>query len=186
MPEGKLQLDGPPSARAMVLRGLTPVTDHEHWVRTHDLAKGDRPVYEMEVIARVLEACITADQVNIPNLKGCELLIRRWQLIREAHRISPTAPDYSAADVIMGWAYRKGDGVEPSLARYVAGELRDQASIAKEARKSQRRARESEEKWPPKPQSVGGRRRRWQVNIVEGVAVAEFAVIPFVFHEVGF
>ncbi|CAE7255770.1 hmgA [Symbiodinium natans] len=139
MPGGKLQLDGPPSAlevvRSMVLRGLTPVTDHEHWVRTHELAKGDRSVYEMEVITRVLEAFITVDQINIPNLKGCELLVRRWQLIREAHRLSPTNPDYSAADVIMGWAYRKGDGVEPTLARYVASELRDQASIAKEARK---------------------------------------------------
>ena len=145
MPGGKLQLDGPPSAlevvRSMVLRGLTPVTDHEHWVRTHELAKGDRSVYEMEVITRVLEAFITVDQINIPNLKGCELLVRRWQLIREAHRLSPTNPDYSAADVIMGWAYRKGDGVEPTLARYVASELRDQASIAKEARK----AREEQE-----------------------------------------
>ena len=140
MPGGKLQLDGPPSAlevvRSMVLRGLTPVTDHEHWIRTHDIAKGDRSVYEMEVITRVLEAFVTVDQINIANLKGCELLVRRWQLIREAHRISPTSPEYSAADVIMGWAYRKGEGVEPGLAKYVAGELRDQASIAKEARKA--------------------------------------------------
>ena len=89
MPGGKLQLDGPPSAlevvRSMVLRGLTPVTDHEHWIRTHDIAKGDRSVYEMEVITRVLEAFVTVDQINIANLKGCELLVRRWQLIREAH-----------------------------------------------------------------------------------------------------
>ena len=162
MPGGKLQLDGPPSAlevmRSMVLRGLTPVTDHEHWVRTHDLAKGDRSVYEMEVITRVMEAFVTVDQVNVPNLKGCELLIRRWQLIREAHRISPTAPDYSAADVIMGWAYRKGDGVEPSLAKYVAGELRDQASIAKEARKAREEleSRRKGGRHNPKDQGGGG------------------------------
>ena len=72
----------------------------------------------------VLEAFVMVDQLNIPNLKGCELLVRRWQLIREAHRISPTSPDYSAADVFMGWAYRRGDGVEPSLAKYVADELK--------------------------------------------------------------
>lgn len=140
MPGGGLLLDGPPSTlgvlRSMVLRGLTPVTDHEHWVRTHDIMKGDRSVYEMEVITRTLEAFVMNDQLNVPNLKGCELLMRRWQLIREAHRLSPGAPDYSASDVFMGWEYRRGDGVSPDLAKFVAGELKDQAQIAKEARKA--------------------------------------------------
>lgn len=76
------------------------------------------------------------DQINLPNSKGIELLMRRWQLIREAHRLSPGAPDYSAADVFMGWEYRRGDGVHPELAKFVAGELKDQAQIAKEARKA--------------------------------------------------
>ena len=61
------------------------MTDHEHWVRTHDALKGDRSIYEMEVITRAIEAFCMVDQVNVPNLKGCELLLRRWQLIREAH-----------------------------------------------------------------------------------------------------
>ena len=140
MPGGGLLLDGPPSTfgvlKSMVARGLTPVTDHEHWVRTHDLPRGDRSVYEMEVITRALEAFAMHDQLNLPNSKGVELLLRRWQLIREAHRISPGAPDYSSADVFMGWEYRRGDGVNPELAKFVAGELKDQAAIAKEARKA--------------------------------------------------
>ena len=74
-------LDGPPSAlnvlKSMVARGLTPVTDHEHWLRTHDIPKGDRSQYEMEVVTRVLEALIMNDQANIPNLRGAELLVRR-------------------------------------------------------------------------------------------------------------
>ena len=140
MPGGGLFLDGPASAlgvlKGMVARGLTPVTDHEHWVRTHETLKGDRAIYEMEVITRCLEAFVVTDQLNVPNLKGCELLLRRWQLIREAHRISPGAPDYSSADVFMGWEYRRGDGVNPELARFVASELKDQAQIAKESRKA--------------------------------------------------
>jgi len=32
--------------------------------------------------------------------------------------------------------YRRGDGVNPELAKFVAGELKDQAAIAKEARKA--------------------------------------------------
>ena len=93
----------------------------------------------MEVITRVMEAFIMIDQVNVPNLVGTELLMRRWQVIREAHHISPGAPDYSAADIVMGWSYRRGDGMHQPLARYVAEELKDQAAIAKEARKGQGR-----------------------------------------------
>ena len=160
MPGGKLQLSGPASAlgvlKNMVDRGLTPVTDHEHWMRTHEIAKGDRSVYEMEVITRVMEAFIMTDQLNVPNLKGCELLMRRWQLIREAHRISPNNPDYSASDVIMGWAYRKGDGVEPGLAKFVADELRDQAAIAKESRKAKEEMEQRRKGGRPNPNQGGG------------------------------
>ena len=85
MPGGGLQLDGPASSldvlKGMVARGLTPVTDHERWFRANELPRGDRSVYEMEVITRVLEAFVMIDQINIPNLTGCELLLRRWQLI---------------------------------------------------------------------------------------------------------
>lgn len=140
MPGGGIMLDGPVSSlqvlKGMVARGLTPTTDHEHWVRTHETLRGDRSVYEMEVLTRALEAMVVVDQLNVPNLKGCELLVRRWQLIREAHRLSPGAPDYSAADVFMGWEFRRGDGVDPALARFVASELKDQAQIAKESRKA--------------------------------------------------
>ena len=70
---GGLQLDGPVSSlgvlKGTVSRGLTPVTDHEHWVRTHETLRGDRSIYEMEVITRALEAFIMVDQLNIPNLK---------------------------------------------------------------------------------------------------------------------
>ena len=158
MPGGGLQLDGPPSGlevlKSMVSRGLTPVTDHERWVRSSDLPRGDRSVYEMEVITRVLEALIMVDQVNIPNLTGAELLLRRCQLIREAHRISPGGPDYSSADIFMGWQYRRGDGVNQALAKFVADELKDQAAIAKEARKAKKKQSSASE------EVAGGTQRR--------------------------
>ena len=99
MPGGGLLLDGPASTlgvlKSMAARGLTPVTDHEHWVRTHDLPRGDRSVYEMEVLTRALEAFAMNDQLNLPNSRGIELLMRRWQLIREARRISPELQESS-------------------------------------------------------------------------------------------
>ena len=89
----------------------------------------------IEVIAHALHSFSTIDQLNLPNLVGVELLARRYQLIKEAHRISPGAPDYSASDIFMGWRHRRS-GVDANLSRYVAGELRDQAAVAKEARKA--------------------------------------------------
>ena len=88
----------------------------------------------MEVIARVVEAFCMVDQVNLPCPKGGELLLRRWQLIKEAHRISPQAPDYSAASHFMGWELE--DGVHQGLSKYVSDQLKDQAAIAKKARKA--------------------------------------------------
>eukprot|EP00438_Fugacium_kawagutii_P025699 Skav229290 [mRNA] locus=scaffold544:87897:88883:+ [translate_table: standard] len=105
LPGGKLQLEGPSTAiqvlRSLTSRGLTPITDHERWVRSSEIAKQDRSLYEMEVLARVLEAMVMVDQLNVPNLKSGELILRRWQLIKEAHRLSPAAPDYSSSDFFM-------------------------------------------------------------------------------------
>ena len=62
--------------------------------------------------------------------------MRRWQVIREAHGISPGSPDYSSADIVMRWTCRRGDGMHQPLAKFVAEELKDQAAIAKESRKA--------------------------------------------------
>lgn len=137
---GGLQLKGPATVLNM-LKGLrdqnfTPATYHEHWVRVGDIPRGDRSVYEHECLSRVLEALITIDQVNAPALQGVELICRRLQVIREAHRVSPGQPDYSAADHIMGWKYKRSAQIDMDLAQHVATELKNEAAIAKEARKA--------------------------------------------------
>ena len=84
---------------------------------------------------------LTVDQLNAPCLQSAELLVRRMQVIREAHRVSPSAPDYSSADIMMGWRYRRaGQGVDAALAAHVANELKNEAAIAKEARKAREEA----------------------------------------------
>ena len=99
-----------------------------------EISKNDRSIYEMEVIAKVLEAFIMTDQLNLPNLKGGELLLRRWQLIKEAHRIAPHSPDYSSAEHFMGWD--RESGVQTDLSKYVSERLKEEAAIAKESRKA--------------------------------------------------
>lgn len=51
-------------------------------------------MYEHEVLCKILEALACQDQLNVPSLTGGELLVRRMQLIKEAHRIAPLAPHY--------------------------------------------------------------------------------------------
>ena len=138
---GGLQLTGPATClkhlRSLRDQGFTPITFHEHWVRTSDISKGDRSTFEHECLSRILESMLVVDQINAPALQSAELLCRRMLVIREAHRINPNAPDYSAADIYMGWRFRKsGQGYDPALAAHVAEELKAEASIAKEARKA--------------------------------------------------
>ena len=138
---GGLQLTGPATClkhlRSLRDQGFTPITFHEHWIRSSDISKGDRSTFEHECLSRILESLLVVDQVNAPSLQSAELLCRRMLVIREAHRINPNSPDYSAADIYMGWRFRKsGQGYDPALAAHVAEELKAEASIAKEARKA--------------------------------------------------
>lgn len=136
-----IQLTGPRTAMRLLKdlreQSFTPGTFHEYWLRTSDISKGDRSVYEHECLSRILESMLVTDQLNAPALQSAELICRRLQVIREAHRISPGAPDYSSADIMMGWRFRRaGPGIDTSLAKHVAEELKAEASIQKEARKA--------------------------------------------------
>jgi len=134
-------------------QNFTPTTFHEHWCRVGDIPRGDRSVYEHEVLSRVLESCITIDQLNVPALQGVELIARRLQVIREAHRLSPGQPDYSAADHIMGWKYKRAAQIDMDLAQHVATELKNEAAIAKEARKT--KEEQSHRRPQPKAKAKG-------------------------------
>ena len=156
---GGLQLTGPSTA-INVLKGLrdqnfTPTTFHDHWVRTSEIPTGNRSIYEHECLSRILESLVTIDQLNIGALQGVELLVRRMQVIREAHRISPASPDYSAADHFMGWKYKRAAQVDADLAAHVATELKNEAAIAKESRKA-REEQKQRRQGPPKKGGDGG------------------------------
>lgn len=97
-------------------------------------------MYEHEVLSRILESMAVVDLLNLPDLQSAELICRRLQAIREAHRIPPGQPDDSSADHFMGWRYKNaGQGMDSSLAAHVANELKNETAIAKESRKSERR-----------------------------------------------
>ena len=116
---------------------MTPTSFHEFWLRSSEIPKGNRSIFEHECLSRILESLITVDQLNICALQGVELIVRRMQVIREAHRVSPSNPDYTSADHFMGWKFRKStQGIDAGLAAHVASELKTEATILKEARKA--------------------------------------------------
>ena len=157
---GSLQLEGPPTAlniaKAFREQNMTPPTYHEFWLRTADIPRGDRSTCEHECLSRIFEAMICVDQLNPSGLQSCELIVRRMQVIREAHRISPSAPDYSTADHMMGWRYKKqAHGIDSGLASFVATELKNEAAIAKESRKA-REEQQVRRRNPDKKGAGGG------------------------------
>ena len=139
-PRGGFPIMGPRTCmwqvRAAASHGGSALAAHDRWVARTSLPAGDRSLHEHECLARILDAALTIDQINAPALLCMEFVVRRASLIREAHRLSPSSPDYSMADHWMGWGQSRGGGVAPDLTRYVAEQLRDEASVAKEARKA--------------------------------------------------
>lgn len=85
----------------------------------------------------MLDHLICVDQRAASNLVSEELLMRRRALIREAHRIFPTNPDYSGPGRFMGWVRRRGGAsIDPSRSKHVSEQLQREAAIAKESRKA--------------------------------------------------
>ncbi|OLP82160.1 Homogentisate 1,2-dioxygenase [Symbiodinium microadriaticum] len=131
---GGLQLAGPSSALKLLKdmrdQQFTPSTFHEHWVRSSEVPRGDRSIYEHEVLSRIMDSMIIVDQLNVPALQSAELIFRRLQVIRQAHKGSPGNPDYSSSDHYMGWKYKKvAAGVDSDLSAYVANELKSEARL---------------------------------------------------------
>ena len=109
---------------------------HLSWVQTSRIPEGDRSVWEDETLSRAIDLAIRYDCLNIVNLASFELLIRRKQLIAEAHVQSPAAPSYEGSDYYMGVKHRPGGGiVVPALTEYVAKRMHEDSQAIKEKRK---------------------------------------------------
>ena len=84
----------------------------------------------------ILDTTITYDCLAVPNLARFELLVRRKQLIAEAHLHNPSAPNYEGSDCYLGSKYkRRGAVVVPALTDYVSKRLCANSVILKERRK---------------------------------------------------
>lgn len=137
-------LEGPRSAmwwlRATRRQGLTPITRHNRWLV--DSGAADRSTHEHEVLSQCIELAATVDQVNLASLISFEFLVRRLQLIEEAHVLAPSAPSYEGSEHWMGSGRRRGGVlVSPALAKHVASRVREETEVAKERRKAREERR---------------------------------------------
>jgi len=109
----------------------------------------DRSGHEDAILAQAIQLAVEYDQLNIVNLASFELLMRRRQLITEAHRLNPSAPDYSGSEHYMGVSDSVGGGiVMPALAAHVAERLAASSKVRKERRLIAEEQREANKKKP--------------------------------------
>ena len=91
--------------------------------------------HEHGLLCDVLQTAMTYDQLEVSSLCCFELVARRLQLLEEAYSASPKAPRFDGQSHFMGQG-RKQVAIAPALTAHVAGELRDEAAVAKERRKA--------------------------------------------------
>ena len=88
-------------------------------------------------MCQALHYMATYDQLNMPNVAGCELLNLRRQLIEAAHEFNPDMPDYGAADDFMGsHENARGAVIDPRRIAFVAARQGARAKILEQSRKA--------------------------------------------------
>ena len=109
---------------------------HLAWVQQSKVPEGSRAVYEDEALCRIPDTAISFDCLCVTNLACFELLVRRRQLIAEAHAYNPMSPKYEGAEHWMGSRFKQGGAiVVPALTDHVAKRLQSEYQILKEKRK---------------------------------------------------
>ncbi len=112
-----------------------PVAQHLRWIQQSHIADSDRATFEDSILAHAIEIAATYDNLNVANLACFELLVRRRQVLVEAHRACPSSPDYTGAEHFLGLNEHAGGGIViASLAQHVAERLKTAAAIRKERR----------------------------------------------------
>jgi hypothetical protein len=171
--EDEWPLEGPRSAawwlRATRRQGTTPLARHQKWVHESGISPSDRSIHEHELLSQVIEQAATVDQLNVPSLICFESIIRRLQLIEEAHATTPTQPSYEASEHWLGLGRRKGGVlISPMLSKHVAEKVRDETSVLKERRKAREETRLAPKKADHKGNGKGGKNSAGAAGAAEG------------------
>ena len=132
-------LEGPPACEWFLLEvvrsGLGLVARHRAWVTDARIPAGDRSVYEHFCLCKIIETACEVDQLNVSTLFAFELAVRRLMVIEQAHMLSPSNPDYSCSEDIMGWGVQRGGAlVAPRTIKHAAERAKERTAVLKETR----------------------------------------------------
>ena len=141
MDEKDFPLDGPRSSSwfltAMANGGTTPLQRHGKWIAESGVGADSRSGHEHSILSHILEKTICVDQLNVVNLVGMEIVVRRLILLEEAHSVDPGQPSFEGWEHWLGLGERRaGILIPPELSRHVARKVGDEAAVAKERRKA--------------------------------------------------
>lgn len=127
------------------------------WLQQSKIPEGSRrATYEDETLAHILDVAISFDCLCVTNLAAFKFLVRRRQLIAEAHAYNPSSPSYEGSEYWMGNRFKHGAAiVVPALTEHVAKKLQANSQIMKERRKLEEAKAKGKGK-PPKPTKNGG------------------------------
>ena len=112
---------------------------HREWVKASGVEAKRPQIHEHFTLMIILEMLGSFDQVNLGQLLGIEILVRRAQLIESAFDLSRDGktPDFFHSQDMMGLTDREnGVVVAASLEKSTAEHLKARAEIAKEIRKA--------------------------------------------------
>ena len=112
-----------------------PIDHVEFYLSKNPYQPSDRSHHELHSLAEILQAAGTYDQLNLSSLAFVELLVRRWQMIVDAHSWNALAPNYEASEYYSGHR-RSRFGIAPALSAHVARTMKDETEIDKQRQKA--------------------------------------------------
>lgn len=137
--------------RAVATVAESSYAQHLSWIHQSKIPDGARAAYEDETLSHILDVAISYDCLCVSNLACFELLVRRKQLLAEAHSYNPASPNYEGSEYWMGNKFKHGGAIViPSLTEHVAKRLHADSQIMKERRKLEEAKGKAKGGKPPK------------------------------------
>ena len=135
--------------------GQSTLEDHSaNFIRLSGLPEKSAPAREHKLISKVLRLLYQYDQLDLVNLAGGEMLIRRLLQLETATRKNPRAPNFDGLDIILDHAMdESGCAVVPEFSKWVAEQQKSDFKVLE----GSRRWHEEQEALKKKAKGPGGK-----------------------------
>ena len=118
--------------------GTGLVARHHTWRHENAVQEESKNGVLHEVLSEALELLLCVDQVDAPNLAGCESMVRHLQFVEhEVKRRQDNKREADGSEFFLGRTKRTGGAlVCPALLEWVAKKASQESAVLKEARKA--------------------------------------------------